>query len=60
VIKAVVGIAAVVFIFARFTTKAGLLLFVASTIVLLVCFGLLKLLEEDDENTGYWPGDPKQ
>jgi hypothetical protein len=28
--------------------------------VLLVCFGVLKLLEDDDEDTGYWPHDPKQ
>jgi hypothetical protein len=55
VIKAVAGIAAIVFILARMTTNTGLVLFVASIVVLLVCFGLLKLLEGDDENTGYWP-----
>jgi hypothetical protein len=60
VIKAVAGIAVVVFILARFTTNTGVLLFVGSIVVLLVCFGLLKLLEGDDENTGYWPRDPKQ
>jgi hypothetical protein len=60
VIKAVAGIAAVVFILARMTTNTGLLLFLGSIVVLLICFGLLKLLEDDDENTGYWPNDPKQ
>jgi hypothetical protein len=60
VIKAVAGIAVVVFILARMTTNTGLLLFVGSIVVLLVCFGLLRLLEGDDENTGYWPNDPKQ
>jgi hypothetical protein len=54
VIKAVAGIAVVVFILARFTTNTGVLLFVGSIVVLLICFGLLKLLEGDDENTGYW------
>jgi hypothetical protein len=60
VTKVVAGIAAVVFILARFTTTTGVLLFVGSVVVLLVCFGVLKLLEDDDENTGYWPHDPKQ
>ena len=60
VIKVVAGIAVVVFILARFTTTTGLLLFVGSIVVLLVCLGVLKLLEGDDENTGYWPHDPKQ
>lgn len=41
--KAVAGIAAVVFILARFTMNTGMLLFVGSIVVLLVCFGLLKL-----------------
>jgi len=50
----------VVFILARFTTNTGVLLFVGSIVVLLVCLGALKLLEGDDENTGYWPRDPKQ
>ena len=34
--------------------------FLRSIVVLLVCFGLLKLLEGDDKNTGYWSRDPKQ
>jgi hypothetical protein len=59
-IKTVAGIAAVVFIVARMSTNTGLLLFVGSIVVLLVCFVLLRLLEEDDENTGYWPDDPKR
>lgn len=59
VVKAVAGIAVVVFILARFTTKTGVLLFVGSIVVLLVCFGVLKVLEGDDENTGYWPRGPK-
>jgi len=58
-IKTVAGIAAVVFFLARMTTSTGLLWFVGSIIVLLVCFVLLKFLEEDDENTGYWPPNPK-
>ncbi len=60
VIKAVAGIAVVVFILARFTTNTGVLLLVGSIVVLLVCFGLLKRLEGNDENTGYWSRDPKQ
>jgi hypothetical protein len=59
-IKTVAGIAAVVFIVARMSTNTGLLLFVGSIVVLLVCFVLLRLLEDDDENTGYWPDDPKR
>ena len=59
VAKVVAGIAVVVFVLARFTTTTGVLLFVGSIIVLLVCFGVLKLLEGDDENTGYWPDDRK-
>lgn len=58
-IKAVAGIAVVVFLLARMTTNAGLLLFVGSIVVLLVCFGLLKFLEDDDDDTGYWPTNPK-
>jgi len=60
VTKVVAGIAAVVFILARFTTRTGVLLFAVSIVVLLVCFGVLKLLEGDDENAGYWPHDRKQ
>jgi hypothetical protein len=60
VTKVVAGIAAVVFILARFTTTTGVLLFAGSIVVLLVCFGVLKLLEDEDEDTGYWPDDPKQ
>jgi len=58
VIEAVAGIAAIVFVLAKMTTNTGLVLFVGSVVVVLVCFGLLKLLE-GDENTGYWPNDPK-
>jgi phosphate starvation-inducible membrane PsiE len=60
VVKVIAGIAAVVFLLARFTTTKGVLLFSGSVVVLLVCLGVLKLLENDDENTGYWPHDPKQ
>lgn len=45
------------FFLARMTTNTGLLLFVGSIVVLLICFGLLKLLENEYENTGYWPND---
>jgi hypothetical protein len=58
-IKTVAGIAAVVFLLARMTTSTGLVWFVGSMIVLLVCFVSLKFLEGDDENTGYWPPNPK-
>ena len=58
-IKTVAVIAGAVFFFARMTTNAGLLLFVGSIVVLLVSFGLLKFLEDDDDNTGYWPPNPK-
>jgi len=60
VVKVVAGIAAVVFILVRFTTTTEVLLFVGSIVVLLVCLGVLRLLEADDENTGYWPDGPKQ
>jgi O-antigen ligase len=58
-IKTVAGIAVLVFLLARMRTDTGLLLFIGSIVVLLVCFGLLKFLEDDDDNTGYWPTDPK-
>src|SRR6266404_4741142 len=60
-IKAVALLAVAVFVFARMTmtTNTGLLLFVGSIVVLLVCFGLLKFLEGDDDNTGYWPPNRK-
>jgi hypothetical protein len=58
-IKTVAGIAAVVFLLAPMRTSTGLVLFVGSIVVLLACFCLLKFLEDDDENTGYWPTDPK-
>jgi hypothetical protein len=58
-IKALAGIAVVVFILARMTTDTGLLVFVGSIVVLLVCFGLLKFLEDDDDNPGYWPPNTK-
>ena len=58
-IKTVAVIAGAVFFLSRMTTNTGLLLFVGSIVVLLVCFGLLKFLEDDDENTGYWTPKPK-
>jgi O-antigen ligase len=58
-IKTVAVIAVAVFVFARMSTNTGLLLFVGSIVVLLVCFGLLKFLEDDDDNAGYWPPGPK-
>jgi phosphate starvation-inducible membrane PsiE len=59
VIKTVAVIAVIGFVVARVTTDWGMLLFAGSIVVLLICSGLLKLFEADDENTGYWPGDPK-
>jgi hypothetical protein len=35
--------------------RNGCAFFRGSIVVLLVCFGLLKFLEDDDDNTGYWP-----
>ncbi len=58
-IKTVAVIAGAMLFFARMTTNTGLLLFVGSIVVLLVCFGLWKFLEDDDDNTGYWPPKPK-
>jgi hypothetical protein len=58
-IKTVAGIAAVAFFLAPMSTSTGLVWFVGSIIVLLVCFVLLKSMEEDDENAGYWPPNPK-
>jgi hypothetical protein len=58
-IKTVAGIAAAVFFLARMTTSTGLIWFVGSIIVLLVCIVLLRLFEENDENAGYWPPKPK-
>jgi ABC-type Fe3+-siderophore transport system permease subunit len=58
-IKTVAGIGAAFFFLAPMATTTGLLWFVGSIIGLLVCFILLKLLEDDDENTGYWPPNPK-
>ncbi len=60
IIKAMAGIAGIVFVLARMTTTTGLILFVGSIVVLLVCFVLSNLLEGNDENTGYWPDDLKQ
>lgn len=60
VVKVIAGIAVAVFIFAPVTTSTGMLFFVGSIVLLLVCFGVLKLSEADDENTGHWPQDPKQ
>ena len=54
-IKTMAGIAAVVFLLAPMKTSTGLLLFVGSIVVLLVCFGVLKFLEDE----GYWPTNPK-
>ena len=45
VIKAVAGIAVVVFLLTRFTTNTGVLPFVGSIVALLICFGLLKPLD---------------
>jgi hypothetical protein len=58
-IKTVAGIAVLVFFLARVTTDTGLLLFVGSIVALLVSFGLLRFFEDDDDNTGYWPPNPK-
>jgi hypothetical protein len=51
VIKTVTGVAVLVFVFARMSTNIGLLLFVGSIVVLIICFCWLKFLEDDDDNT---------
>ncbi|HYM75850.1 MAG TPA: hypothetical protein VE377_07715 [Candidatus Dormibacteraeota bacterium] len=58
-IKTVAAIAAAAFLFARMGTNTGLLIFVGSIVVLLGCFVLLKFLEDDEDDTGYWPPNPK-
>jgi len=59
-LKAIAGVAALAFILAPMRTYTGLLIFAGSIVVMLVSFGLLKAMEGEDENTGYWPDDPKQ
>jgi hypothetical protein len=53
-IKVVATIAAVVLVLVPTGPFYGLILFVGSIVVLLVCF-LLWLLLGGDENTGFWP-----
>ena len=58
-IKVVAAIAAVVLFLIPTGPFHGLILFVGSIVVLLVCL-LLWLLLDGTENTGFWPRDPGQ
>ena len=57
IIKVIAGIAAVVFWLVPLRTGTQFLLFVASTVVMLICFAISGNL--DDSNTGYWPSNPE-
>jgi hypothetical protein len=57
IIKVIAGVAAVVFWLVPLRTGTQFLLFVASIVVMLICFGLSSNL--DDSNTGYWPENPE-
>jgi hypothetical protein len=57
IIKVIAGIAAVVFWFVPLRTGTQFLLFSASIVVMLICFGISSSL--DDSNTGYWPENPE-
>jgi hypothetical protein len=54
-IKTVAVLAVVVLFLGRMTDHAELLVSVGPVVVLVVCLGLWKFIEEDDVNTGYWP-----
>jgi hypothetical protein len=62
VVKAIAGIAAVVFIFCPLSTGTQILAFVGSIAVFLICHSLLTNLDEEyvDEHmkNGYWPPKP--
>jgi len=58
VIKVVAGIAAVAFWLVPLSTWTQALLFVASIVVMLICFAISANL--DDSNTGYWPQNPDE
>jgi len=57
IIKVIAGISAVVFWLVPLRTGTQLLLFVASMVVMLICFAISANL--DDSNTGYWPSNPE-
>jgi hypothetical protein len=57
IIKAIAGIAAVVFWLVPLRTGTQFLLFVASMVVMLICFAISANL--DDSDTGYWPSNPE-
>jgi hypothetical protein len=56
-LKAIAGIAAVVFLLAPVNSVIGMLLFSVAIVVLIVCSAISSNL--DDKNTGYWPDEPK-
>jgi len=53
VVKTIAVIAGAVFWFCPLSTATQVLLFVASIVVLLICFGISSGL--DESNSGYWP-----
>jgi hypothetical protein len=57
IIKVIAGIAAVVFWLVPLRTGTQFLLFVASMVVMLICFAISGNL--DDSNPGYWPSNPE-
>jgi lipopolysaccharide export LptBFGC system permease protein LptF len=57
IVKVLAGIAAVVFWLVPLRTGTQVLLFVASIVVMLLCFALSSGLNEN-ANTGYWPTAP--
>ena len=57
IVKAIAGLAAVVFWFSPLGTATQLLIFLASIAVMLICFAVSSTLD-DQANTGYWPDKP--
>jgi hypothetical protein len=58
IVKVIAGLAAVVFLILPLSTGTQVLAFVASIVVLLICFGVSSKL--DDDNTGFWPKKPEE
>ncbi len=60
IVKAVAGLAGVVFLFDNHISGTSGLILVASIAVLTLC-GIIWMifLREDDDGSGYWPSDPR-
>jgi urea transporter len=56
-VKTIAGIAAVVFLLAPLSTWTQVLAFIASIVVMLICFAATNHL--DDKNTGFWSRNPE-